>query len=414
MLPIQASELLIVEGVESDPTMKARADRLRRGIATPRERVVDDAALSEAIDAHLERNPGRHGMKSDVEPLVIFNRARFDEDEATRSARLERYPALDKANLKYGGYGGLYWRDSGSAAHRERSGLVCQPAWQIHSIQGCHFRCAYCGLAKILSVMMNIEDYIPPLEDLFRRYPAQTLYQYDNNTDTVAFEPEYGGTQVLVDFFARTEDKALLLYVGKSDHVDFMLDYDHRGHTVCCWSLSGRTQSRLFEYRSATMEARIESIRKCEEAGYPVRVRFSPMIPVKNWREETRDMIARLFEACHPDVITMEPIRFFNRQTIEESFDTSLLDPDFLDSLVRPGDTGAKQGCETGFDFRREMYRVVFEEAARLSPETPLAFCREASEMWEQFRPALEPMGQRPERYLCNCAAHCAPATLTA
>lgn len=41
---------------------------------------------------------------------------------------------------------GFYWRDSGSAKHRTATGWVCTLAWQLHTIVGCHYRCAYCSL----------------------------------------------------------------------------------------------------------------------------------------------------------------------------------------------------------------------------------------------------------------------------
>ena len=40
MLPIQASKLLIVEGVMEDPLMRARAERLRAGVVTDDVRTV--------------------------------------------------------------------------------------------------------------------------------------------------------------------------------------------------------------------------------------------------------------------------------------------------------------------------------------------------------------------------------------
>ena len=42
----------------------------------------------------------------------------------------------------------------------------------------------------------------------------------------------YGAAKLLIEFFARQPGRALELYVGKSDNVDYLLDYDHRGHTV--------------------------------------------------------------------------------------------------------------------------------------------------------------------------------------
>jgi len=407
VLPIAASKLLIVEGVEDDPQMRARADRLRTGITTADVRHVGDPALNRIITE--EFSPGQHnGMRGDFEPIVIFNRFRFDDSEEERRRRTEAYPAL--AQLKFNGYGGFDWRESGSAAYRERTGLVCQPAWAIHSVTGCHFRCAYCHLSRVLNLMLNMEDFVGRLDGWIEQCPRQTLFQHDNYTDIVCFEPEYGGTKLLIDYFAEQPGRALELYVGKSDHVDFMLGYNHRGHTVCCWSLSGRTQSTQFEYRSAPMEARIDAMRKCQEAGYPVRVRLSPIIPVRNWRDENREMIELLFEKVSPDVVTVETIRFLDYDKMCEIFDLSLLDGEFLAAMEAAQGAEHLQGCEVPDAFRAEVYQFILGELDRCAPDTPVAFCREARTMWERFAGFFARKGQHPDRYMCNCGPYSAPA----
>ena len=51
----------------------------------------------------------------------------------------------------------------------------------------------------------------------------------------------------------------------------------------------------------------------------------------------------------------------------------------------------------------KRMYRVVFDEVLRLSPQTPIAFCRERRTIWDAFAAELRRCGQDPDNYVCNC-----------
>jgi len=350
-------------------------------------------------------------MRCDDPTVVMFNRFRFDDSEEERQRRIEAYPNLNQ--LKFNGYGGFDWRDSGSPAYRKKTGGVCQPAWQIHTICGCHFRCAYCTLARCLNVMLNMEDYVSRLPEwIDTKCPEQTLFQWDNTTDTVCFEPELGATKLLIDFFAARPGQALELYVGKSDNVDFMLDYDHRGHTVCCWSVSAHTQSRHLEHRTAAMEERIEAIRKCQEAGYAVRVRFSPIIPVKNWRQEHEDLIRLLFDRTVPDILTIETLRFLDYEAVCQTLDTSLLDEEFLEALRAQQGKEVRSGSEIPDHFRKMVYELIFEQVERYAtPATKIAFCREQRTMWDTFEATFRKHGQDPDHYVCNCGPYSAPTS---
>jgi spore photoproduct lyase len=261
--------------------------------------------------------------------------------------------------------------------------------------------------------MLNVEDFVARLDGWLTQCPDQTLFQYDNWTDTVCFEPEYGGARLLIGYFAQKPGKALELYVGKSDHVDFLLDYGHRGQTVCCWSLGGRTQSVEFEWRAAPMAARIEAMRKCQNAGYPVRVRLSPIIPVRGWRDENREMIDLLFRTVQPDLVTIETLRFLNYEAMARSFDLSLLDEDFVAAMRGFSGQPCASGCEVPDEFRERVYEFILAEVERVSPATPVAFCREKRTLWEVFADSFSRHSQYPDAYVCNCGPFSAPATLS-
>jgi hypothetical protein len=412
MDPLKASKICIVEGVENDPRTADRARRLLGAIETDSVEGVDEPRLAEIAGEIAESPRPRHGMSLKVEPVVILNLARFGDSEEVKQARREQHPDLFKlgGTFPISGYGGFFWRPSGTAEHRQRTGWVCQPAWQLHTAWGCHYRCAYCSLGHFVNLMMNLEEFVATLDaEIEAHAPQQTLFQYDNGTDIVSFEPEYGGSRLLVEYFAGRDGQFLELYVGKSANVDFLLDLDHRGHTVCCWSLSGRTQSTRIERGAASMAERIEAARRCQEAGYHVRHRFSPFVPVKGWREETREMIEALFAQVKPDVITFESIRYLGYEALVRDLGPDLLDAEFLEVMRSVAGVEVQSGEEVPIDYRRKMYRFIIDELERVSPETPYAFCREQRSTWEYFADDFGRHGQGPDGYACNCGPFSAP-----
>ncbi len=405
MMQLKASQLLIVEGVEDDAHMRARAERMRRFIDAAETRHVNDEQLNAVVEELDLNHPSRHGMDMDDDAIIIFNRFRFDDSPEQQAARQERYPALLEApTRKFSGYGGFDWKVSGTPEWRERTGCVTQPMYQIHTIVGCPFRCAYCSLGFVYNIMMNVDEYVARLDGWIAELAGdQTLFQYDNHTDTVCFEPEYGGTELLVRYFADKPARWLELYVGKSDNVDFLLPLEHRGGTIACWSVSGRTQSTAIELGAADMDARIQAARRMQEAGYGVRFRLSPIIPVRNWEAENRQLIERIFELTRPDVITIETLRFLDYDDIVRHLDLSLLDEEWLEVMRGVRGETPPQGGQIPDAYRQRMYRFIIDELERVGPETPYAFCREALSSWEFFAADFARHGQHPDNYVCNC-----------
>jgi spore photoproduct lyase len=164
------------------------------------------------------------------------------------------------------------------------------------------------------------------------------------------------------------------------------------------------TQTQETEHGTASMEARLQAARKCQEAGYPVRIRFSPMIPISGWEEEMRHMIRRMFEEIEPEVLTIEPLRFHTYEQLCQSFPPGLLDPELLEAMqAMPPDVDAWQKSQVPEEMRIKMYRTVLNEVAEISPHTPVSMCREKRTVWELLQDDFGRMGQHPDNYVCNC-----------
>ena len=410
MIPVKARAIYIKSEASVDARSMARIQRMLPFMrcATAPE-IVDDAALHRIVQSAQLNNLTRHGQQArTIEPIVIFNQFLYQHAPAARQQREERFPELFRGGLlQYAGYGGWDWRRSGDAEFRRTTGLVCQPAYAMHSFWGCHFRCVYCDLGHVANIFVNLEDWIEQIRAglaNLENAPDQRLFQWDNGTDVVCWEPEYCGTRLLVDLFARQADKYLELYVGKSDYVDYLLDYDHRGHTVCCWSIGTETQCRLIEPRTAGMEARLAAARKCQQAGYPVRIRLSPMVPLCGWQEEMRHLLRRMFEEITPDVITMEPLRFYTHAQLLHDFPAGSLDPEFMTAMAQmPKTQEGWAQSEFPEDCRLRIYRLVLDEIARLAPNVPVALCREQRRVWDLLADDFQRMGQHPDDFVCNC-----------
>ena len=412
MMPIAAKAVYVKREAAEDPRSMERINAMmpfvRCGAAPS---VIDDDAWHQlVIDEHLNGMP-RHGRHAaNVEPVVVFNQFLYHHTPEKRSERRQRYPKLFApagTHDPYSGYGGWDWRKMGDEEYRRNTGRVCQPGYAMHSFWGCHFRCAYCNLGHVANIYVNVEDWVTHIEQGLThldKAPDQNLFQWDNGTDVVCWEPEYGGTKLLVDLFAGQSDKYMEVYVGKSDHVDFMLDYDHRGHTICCWSLGTESQCRLIEPRSAGMEARIASARRCQEAGYTVRLRLSPMVPLRGWQEDIRHMLGRVFDEITPDLITLEPLRFCTHEVLLSDFPEDSIDPEFMAAIAAiPADADDLTKSEFPDEYRIRMYRQAVGEIAKRSPRTPVGLCRETRRVWDALADDLNRMGQRPDDYVCNC-----------
>jgi hypothetical protein len=160
------------------------------------------------------------------------------------------------------------------------------------------------------------------------------------------------------------------------------------------------------------MEERVEAARKCREAGYLVRFRFSPIIPVRNWREENAELIDLIFERAQPDVITLCAFGWMGIEDARSCLDFDLLDPEFVAAMEAAAPFLRDRGFTAGggrpipHDARVTMFRFLIDEIRRHNPDQPIALCLETEEMWRHFERDLR---QSSRRYVCNCGPLCTP-----
>lgn len=414
MYAVRTPAVYIHKRVQEDPRCVARMERMMRRIESAQPpQVVDDEdldAISQKCNWAGEISGKRTGeLKRTGDPTVIFNRFRWAGPDVMKGLR-SKYPHL--SDYYFLGDGAWGFRD-GRATLKTQHG-VCQNAYELHSAWGCLHICDYCNIGNFLNIMLDMEEFVSRLDDLLAANPWLRLYKYDNHTDIPAFEPEYGACRLLVDYFAKQDDKYLMIYT-KSDNVSYLADYDHRGKTIVCWTLSCDTVSRRIEKNAPPTERRIAAAKLCQDAGYTVRARFSPIIPIRNWREENAAMLETYLASVRPDVLTMDMFKWIEPRRVRGMFDVSLWDEEYLQYVDRYAAMEPQQrpkgilpnGKQVfPHEARAKVYRFFIETIRRLSPSTRVALCGETPEMWAELGPEL---GMEPSNYVCACGPTSTP-----
>ena len=378
MLPIPAKTVYVDSQVYAQDNCRERLERMLPHIQCRDIRDYDDEARK-TYEQITHRRHGKDDFGDDA--ILVFT--------TFVPGRMQWYHHLRDASDRNESHDG-----------------VCQTAVELNLVAGCVFRCAYCGFGRAIHFSLDVEGYVEKLDALFARYPRQTLYKYSNMTDLPPFEPELDAVPPMVRRFAREADRYLMLFT-KSDNVEFLLDLDHGGHTISSRSLSCDTASRLIDKRTPTLAERIDAMRRTHAAGYRVRARLSPIVPVRNWRQEYEELFERLFAEVEPDIVTLELLGWFDFEDLPRLIDPGLLDPEVFQAAEAAADElrGVRWAPFTQ-ETHDEVYRFCIETVKRLSPHTPVAVCHGTPATWDALG---GPMGMTPDNYVCNCGPTSAP-----
>jgi len=382
-------------------------DAIGRGL--PSAERVTEADIPEIVRQNnwqtARNRQGIHGEHTD--PSLVFRQITFADTPDTSAILPECPPGTsDSLVSNLMGQGGRNIHHE-SASH----GRICRERYQFDSIYGCPHGCKYCHGGKVAVIFTNIEEWIEAeVAVTARDNPWQKVFMFNSClSDTLCFEPEYGLVKQLAEFYASTPDQYQLIHT-KSANVGPLLELGYGGHTIVLWSLTSESVSGILEPRTGSTMERIEAARRCQQAGYPVRFKFKPIVPVRDWRQECRMMVDAVFEKTKPDNLGLCTIAWMEAEEFKRTFDVSLLDPDFLKAMEESAE--AMKGIITGpfpHQARAEIYGFYLNEIRKHDKDVPVFLCTESPEMWKDFAPRL---GVNPSNYACGCGPQCPPGTV--
>ncbi|MBC3785590.1 spore photoproduct lyase [Spirosoma sp. LMG 31448] len=196
--------------------------------------------------------------------------------------------------------------------------------WQMNLAEGCPAHCHYCYLAgslsgppvvrayanlpKMLEHTATYEGTYPP-NKTWQGQPAglngvarPTTFEVSCYTDVLGIEHLTGSLAECIRYFG-TRENAQLRFVSKYGQVDSLLDLPHNGQTRARFSLNAESVARRLEGGTASVEARLQALRKLAMprelggGGYPVGIVLAPLMPIPDWRDQYSDLLDRIAAA---------------------------------------------------------------------------------------------------------------------
>jgi DNA repair photolyase len=408
-------KVYVLERAKNDPACMGRMERMVKGLANKPEVVtITEKNLGEAC-AELQKlwPPERvpEGQtRSFMRPLVFTTM-----DLSYRRPDLR--PLVKRcagASLDIVGkiYGHLTTAVDQHPHQRDRQeNCVCWPTYNFGTMSGCPHGCLYCGTGrtgKFIAIALNLEEYMEKVVGpVIEANPWNKVFRMIlEGADLITFEPEYGLHELFTRKLAQYEGRYGHFHTG-SWNVEWMADLKHRDRLVGVWSTTCEAGARDFEPGTGKAIDRVAAARKCQEMGIPVRFKFKPVIPVRNWREEYAAIIEKALKMTRPESIGFCLYIWNTFDTMSKTLNLDLLDPVCVEAARKEAEQ--MKGVRTGpfpHAVRAEIYRHLIKETRRWDKDVLLYVSTETREMWDELKGEL---GQDPLCYVCGCGSAAVP-----
>ena len=273
--------------------------------------------------------------------------------------------------------------------------VVCPHFLELKWATGCPFSCAWCYLNGTLRFApKKSRPSVKPYDKIEQH--VRTFLENVNgcgellNTGELAdsLMHEKNGhpfSKFIISLFQEQETHKVL-FLTKSSHVQHLLDINGQRQAVVSFSLNADEVAKRFEKGAPPVADRIEAASELSKAGYEVRIRVDPMVPVLNWRDQYLRLIDDVFEQFVPARITLGSLRGL-QSTINMATDKS-----WVAYLSEKSNWGKRIDSDT----RYLMYRVLIQCLKDRFDYTDVALCKETINIWDK-------LGMDYKEIKCNC-----------
>ncbi|MBF9144239.1 radical SAM protein [Hymenobacter sp. BT439] len=260
--------------------------------------------------------------------------------------------------------------------------------WQLNLAEGCPAHCQYCYLAGSLSGPPVVKAFanLPQLLQNTASYeqPGRVVsFEASCYTDVLGIEHLTGSLAEAVRYFGQREG-AQLRFVSKYNHIDSLLGLPHQGRTRARFSLNAEAVVRRLEGGTASVEARIQALRRLAlpvaqgRGGYPVGVVLAPIMPIPGWQQHYTELFDRLQQALDFDCdLTVEFIthRFTpgSKDVLLQWYPNTSLDLSEEGRAVKRNKFGGLKYVYQP-EQMREMRTWFYAEWQRLFPHAPVQY----------------------------------------
>jgi spore photoproduct lyase len=264
--------------------------------------------------------------------------------------------------------------------------VVCPHFLELKWSYGCPYQCAWCYLQGTLRFLPNrakpvVKDYskIKLHTEAFldntlgNDHIPEILNAGELSDSLMAENNEVPFSRFIIDLF-ETQKKHKVLFLSKSGNIDNILKLSS-DRLIPSFTLNAFSVSKKWEKGAPTIEKRIRDAKELSDAGYPVRIRIDPIVPVEGWEKDYSNLIQAIFSQFRPERITLGSLRGL-QSTINNAYDKT-----WVVYLSENSSWGKKIGNSS----RLFVYKYMLNFLKSEYGYSNISLCKETKDMWAQL-----------------------------
>lgn len=269
-----------------------------------------------------------------------------------------------------------------SVRYSNESGNSCPNYWHFSPYAFCPYGCHYCYLAGTIGIkfspsvkiFVNLSEILSKIDTIARRLQKPTAFYLGKLQDGLALDPLTGYSKYMIPFFAE-HPYVRLTILTKSSCVDNLLGLTHNGNTILSWSLNPDSIGKKYEPNTPSLIDRLQAMKKCSDAGYPIRAMLMPIIPVDKWQEHYSELIDILLAKIPLQRLTLGGVCSY--KTALSVMNTKLTRDNTLNNNIETQVNTPDGRIRYSRKLRIEMYTFILGCIQKLNPELTVSLCME-------------------------------------
>ena len=197
-------------------------------------------------------------------------------------------------------------------------GIGAEKNFYFSHMYNCLYDCRYCFLQGMYSsanyvLFINYEDFYSNIKRTIRNNIGDRMTFFSGyDCDSLAFEKISGFVKNTLPIFSGLEDVDLELRT-KSVQLEPLLSLEPQKNCIVAFSLMPEELAKCLDNKAPSVSRRIAALCRLAERGWPIGLRFDPLIYSYDWKERYKGLIGSLLEIL-PDEsihsISYGPLRF--------------------------------------------------------------------------------------------------------
>jgi len=310
---------------------------------------------------------------------------------------LKEYELLDGSTrllVQHVGDGSIIRRFDKTPLPVRSTNVVCPHFLELKWAYGCPFDCAWCylkGTFRFLPTRTKpvVKSY-DKIESHIRRFLGELTTPEVLNTGEIADSlMSEGSSQPFSKFIIpifESQSRHKVLFLTKSNNIRYLLEINSHNQVIISFSFNADEVARKWERGAPPIARRIEAAKELTKAGYEVRIRIDPIVPIPDWEEHYTSLVDQIFASFTPERITLGSLRGL-QSTINGSTDRS-----WVEYLKENSNWGKKVDFKT----RYEIYASMIKKLKDVYSYEGIALCKETVAMWAK-------LGMDYRKIKCNC-----------